>query len=173
MSTEATPVPAHLASEFFVWLWWRSEQQEGRVDLPEPIGPVTVWVDDRLAFRRPDDTKVTAVITGESPSNTLEARAALAGGKVVQELRFGLRRDDREFTATLKAPGLGIGQLKLPQVLSESAADAIRDRVFLYEEFAMVVGGLLTTFAEARTGDAWRSTLLPELREWLAGGASD
>jgi hypothetical protein len=69
------------------------------------VGAIHLWVDDRLAFRRPEDTKVTAVMTGENPAASLEARAALAGGKVLQEIRVGLRRDDREFFFTLKGPG--------------------------------------------------------------------
>lgn len=99
-AAEVTPIPAHVAGELYVWLWWASEQSGGAFDLPDPVGRITLWVDDRLAFRRPDDSKVTAVITGENPSTTLEARAALAGGKVLQELRIGLRRDDREFFVT-------------------------------------------------------------------------
>ena len=78
MSNEATPIPAHLGPEFLLWLWWRSERDEGRFDLDKPVGRVSVWVDERLAFRRPSDQKVTAVLTGENPSTTPEARAALA-----------------------------------------------------------------------------------------------
>jgi hypothetical protein len=125
MSGEATPVPAHLGGEFYLWLWFVSERDSAEFELDKPIGAVQVWVDDRLAFRRPEDTKATAVMTGENPAASLEARAALAGGKVLQELRLGVRRDDREFTATLKGPGVMIGQLKVPQVLSDAPEEAV------------------------------------------------
>ena len=36
-------------------------------------------------------------MTGDNPAATLEARAALAGGKILQEIRVGIRRDDREY----------------------------------------------------------------------------
>jgi len=167
MSAEATPIPAHLAGEFYVWLWWYSEQKEGYFDLDQPVGPVICWVDDRLAFRRPDDTKVTAVLTGENPATTLEARAALAGGKVIQELRIGVRREDREFFATLKGPAFHIGGLKIPQVLSETPEEAVQDRMHLYEEFCLIVGGLLGMFAALRESPRWSSSVLPEIRAWL------
>ena len=169
MSIEATPIPAHTAGEFYLWLWWESEQRGGRFELADPAGMVHVWVDDRLAFRLPDDTKVTAVMTGENPSTSLEARAALAGGKVIQELRLGVRRDDREFFATLKGPAMHIGGLKLPQALSEGEDEAVFDRMFLYEEFVMVLKGLLAVFASRRTSDDWSRDIMPAMRAWLVG----
>lgn len=167
MSAEATPIPPHVASEFLVWLWWASEQDGAQFTLPDPVGAISCWVDDRLSFRRPDDTKVSAVLTGERPSDSLEARAALAGGKVVQELRVVVRRDDREFHATLRSPGLDLGGLKLPDILSEGEDERIYDRMFLYGEFMLVLSGLLQRFAEVRTGPTWAGEVMPALRQWL------
>jgi hypothetical protein len=167
--TEATPIPAHICGEFYLWLWWASEHQASRFDLADPVGTVHVWVDERLAFRLPDDTKVTAIMTGENPANSLEARAALAGGKVIQEVRIGIRRDDREFFATLKGPSLHVGALKLPQVLSEADDEAVYDRMFLYEEFALILKGLLRRFSDVRTASSWSSEVVPAVRTWLVG----
>jgi recombination associated protein RdgC len=167
-ASEATPIPPHLASEFYTWLWWASEQRGGAFDLPDPVGRIIVWVDDRLAFRRPDDSKVTAIMTGENPSTTLEARAALAGGKVVNDLSIGMTRDEKEFSATLKGPELHLTKLKLPQVLSEDANEAVSDRMFLYEEFVFLVSGLVRQYAAERTAPTWSSETLPAMRRWLA-----
>ncbi|MCB9682939.1 MAG: hypothetical protein H6733_15850 [Alphaproteobacteria bacterium] len=167
MSDAATPVPAHLGAEFLLWLWYSSDTGAGRFDLPSPVGRVELYVDDRLAFRQPSDTKATAVLTGEDPAHTLEARAALAGGKVLQDLRFVFRRDDREYTATLRGASLDCIGLKLPQALSENPDEVVNDRMFLYEEFAMVVGGLFDRFATLRTGSAWSKDVVPAVRAWL------
>ena len=99
MSTDALPIPTHLASEFYAWVWWSSEQRGGHFDLGENLGPVDLWVDDRIAFRNPDAQKVAAVLTGENPSTTLEARAALEA--YVHECRQrmrdrGLREHERQ-----------------------------------------------------------------------------
>lgn len=165
--SDTTPIPAHFAGELYLWLWWASEQQQGRFDLPQPVGPVHVWVENRLAFRRADDTKVTAVMTGENPAATLEARAALTGGKVLQELRVGIRRDDREFSVTLKGPGIFLGGLKVPQVLSEEAAEAVIDRMFLVEEVQMIIDGLIQAFTKIRGAAAWEDDTKPAIRAWL------
>lgn len=169
--SDATPIPAHLAGELYLWLWFTSEQQQGSFDLPDPIGRVTLWVDARLAFRRPEDNKPTSVMTGENPAASLEARAALAGGKVLQELRVGLRRDDREFFATLKGPGIHVAQLKVPQVMSDTSEEAVVDRMFLVEEFHLVLEGLITAFAAKRGDAAWGREVLPAMRHWLTGEA--
>lgn len=172
-SNEATPIPPHLAGEMYLWLWWASEQQQGRFELDAPVGAVHIWVDDRLAFRRPDDSKVSAVMTGENPAASLEARAALAGGKVLQDIKIGIRRDDREFSVVLRGPGMYLGGLKVPQVLSEAAEEAVVDRMFLIEEVQFILDGLLRTFAAVRSSSRWRDEVLPAVRAWLTGDAGE
>ncbi len=169
MSGEATPIPPHMAAEFYVWFWWYSENNEGRFNLGDNLGVVYAWVDQRLSFRRPGDQKVSTVLTGENPAASLEARAALAGGKVLQDVRIGMRRDEREFYATLRGPAVHVGALKLPQVMSEGLEEQVYDRMFLYEEFHLVLGAILQQFADMRASSEWKSKVLPELRGWLAG----
>ncbi|MCB9676006.1 MAG: hypothetical protein H6737_12860 [Alphaproteobacteria bacterium] len=166
---DGLPVLPHLAGEFYTWLWWSSEVQGAVFSLPDPVGQIELWVDERLAFRNADDTKVTAVMTGEAPSTSLEARAALAGGKVLNDLRVGIRRDDREFTVTLKGPAMHITGAKLPQVMSEGIDEVLYDRMFLYGELSLVLAALYDTFAEKRVSAAWESEVLPGLRRWIGG----
>jgi len=167
--TEGLPIVPHLAGEFYTWLWWASEQRGAVFALPEPIGAVDAWVEDRLAFRRPDDTKVAAVMTGENPAATLEARAALAGGKVLQEIRLGLRRDDREFFVTLKGPSMHLTGLKLPQVVTEGGEEVLYERIHLVNELVLVLGGLYREFAAVRASKEWQQEVLPALQDWILG----
>jgi hypothetical protein len=164
--SEQLPIP-HIASEFYVWLWWASEQQESRFELAE-LGRIEVWVDERLAFRSPNPSeKVSAVMTGMNPSAFLESRAALAGGKVLQDVRVAIRRDDREFAVTLKGPAMEFQGVKLPQAVSGD--EAIYDRMFLYEELAFLVAGLFRQFSEDRTSARWQAQLLPAIAAWVQG----
>lgn len=162
---EALPIPPHLASEFYLWLWWSTEERATVFDLGGRVGRVDLWVDDRLAFRHPHEAKVTAVMTGENPADTLEARAALAGGKVVSELRLHLRREDHEFTFTLKGPAMDIVQARLPQVV-QGGDEAIYDRMFLYGELSLVLQALLREFAAVRSSPDWEARVLPAIRRW-------
>jgi hypothetical protein len=161
------PVLPHMAGEFYAWVWWRSEEQSGRFDLGEALGKVDLWVDERLAFRNPEDSKVSAVMTGDNPSATLEARAALAGGKVIAELRLGLRRDDREFIFSLKGPAMDLQRMRVPQMV-KGGDEAIYDRMHLYEELFTLVSGLYAQFAAERTSSGWADTVAA-MRGWVHG----
>ncbi|MCA9495147.1 MAG: hypothetical protein KC621_34705 [Myxococcales bacterium] len=171
MSSEAEglPILPHVASEFYTWLWWASEQNGAAFDLPHPVGAIDLWVDERLAFRSPEETKIVAVMTGENPAATLESRAALAGGKVLQEIRLGLRREDREYLVTLKGPAMHLTALKMPQVVVEGGEEVLFERIHLYDEVCFVLAGLLGEFARLRTGDTWQDEVLPSLRDWVLG----
>jgi hypothetical protein len=171
MSEEALPVPTHVASEFYAWLWWASEARESFFDLGGEDGSVEVWVDERLAFRNPNETKVTAVMTGDTPSTTLEARAALAGGKLLNEIRLGFRREDREWVATLKGPLMHLQGVKLPQVLDDKEDEVIYDRMFGYDELCFLLRTLFGEFAAVRTSPEWRGEVMPEIEQWTVGDA--
>lgn len=170
---EGLPIIAHLSSEFFAWIWWTSEQQGSAFELGPPVGQVDVWIDERLAFRAAEDTRVTAVMTGENPSASLEARAALAGGKVLQEVRLGIRREDREFFVTLKGPAMHVTGLKLPAVVTDGDAEVVFERVHLYDELVFVLSHLYRRFAEVRIADDWRSEVLPGLHDWILARRPD
>ncbi len=166
-ATDSLPAPPHIASEFYCWLWWATEVRDGAFDLGGDIGHVSVRVDERLAFRNPNDTKISAVMTGDNPGAQLESRAALAGGKVLQDLRVIVRRDDREFGVTLKGPTLDLQRVKLPQAVDGGGEEALYDRMFLYEELCFVLAALFREFGELRVSPAWRDRVLPAVQAWV------
>jgi hypothetical protein len=168
MSDQRLPTPPNVTSEFYAWLWWTSEQRGGTFDLGGDLGRFDLFVDERLAFRAPGDTKISAVMTGESPGASPEARAALSGGKMLQELRVFLRRDEREYSVTLRGPELHFARAKVPSLLAEGDANVVDDRLFVYDELHFLVGGLFREFARVRTGPEWRREIVPALRSWLS-----
>ncbi len=168
MSAEA--VMEHVACEFLAWVWFESERTGGRMDLGAPLGVVDVWVDERLAFRDSTDDRPRAILTGENPSQTLEARAALAGGKLLRELQLGIRREERDYSVTLKGALLDFCGVKLPPGEAEDES-LIYDRMFFYEELHLVLSKLLQRFAETRTSEDWEQSTKAAMEEWIAGGA--
>ena len=169
-AAEPTPVPPSLASEFYLWLWHGSQERSGRFDLGESGERVELYVEDRLAFRSPGDTKVSAVLTGDNPAETIEARAAVFGGKILQECRVRIRRDDQDYVVTLKGAELHLTRIKLPPFAAESEAEAIMDRMTRYDELAYIVEQLFQVFCEERTSAAWEQSIEPALRAWVQGG---
>ncbi|NOY25895.1 MAG: hypothetical protein GXP62_08495 [Oligoflexia bacterium] len=167
---DPTPTLPHLVTEFFAWLWYASERDGGTFAVGD--GSVfTYWIDDRLSFRLPDEDKARAVLTGESAAATLEARAALAGGKVVRDLRLALKREEREYAVTLRGLHLDLQGAKLPAELkaSDDVSEVLLERMFLVDELWFLVGSLYRRFAAERTSAAWDTDHLPAMRQWAAG----
>lgn len=170
MSEMERPALPHLTTEFLQWLWWASEREEGRMDLGEDAGVVDVWVDQRLSFRGPGEDRARAVLTGENPSAALEARAALAGGKIVLDLQIGVRREGREYSAILRGPHLDLAAAKLPTECKGGEDEVLYERMFLYEDLFFVLRALYRRFAAERASPEWGSVSLAAMREWAGLG---
>ena len=168
---EATPALPHLSIEFFVWLWFASERDGGTMSLPDNIGVIDVWVENRLSFRGLAEEKARAVVTGENASSSLEARAALAAGKVVKDIQLHLRREEREYSVTLRGVNLDISA-KLPPHSGEGEDGLLYERMYLYEDLWFILEGLYHRFALERTHETWGRTL-GALRAWVAGASAD
>ncbi len=169
MSDNAAAMP-HLTAEFFVWLWFASEREGGSINLGDEIGVVDFWIDERMSFRSPDEDKPRAVLTGEDTSTSAEARAALASGKVVRDLQLHLRREEREYTVTLRGPHLDVCGLKFPQHAPDGEDELLYERMYLYEDVWAVIRGLYRVFARERVSREWHTVLLPAVRNFAATG---
>jgi len=160
----------HLSTEFFTWLWWASEHGGGRIDVDGE--EIILWVDDRLAFRLPSEDASRAVLTGADTARAAEAKAALAAGKVIKEVRLRLQWADREYGFTLKGTGLDVGGLVLPALPEDGdEQDRLMVRMEAIEALWAVLGALYRQFAEVRTQAAWTDEVVPAVQAWLAGDA--
>jgi len=168
MNEEVNPALPHLSTEFYIWLWYASERDGGTMKLSEEIGIVDVWIEQRLSFSGLSEQKSRAVVTGENTASSLEARAALATGKVVQELQLHLRREEREYTVTLKGINLDVSGAKLPPHAGEGEDGLLYERMYLYEDLWFIITGLYRRFAAERTASSWTQTL-EEIRAWVSG----
>ena len=171
MSEDVTPALPHLSTEFFIWLWFASERDGGSMMLGEHVGVVDVWVEDRLSFRGLEEERARAVVTGENTASSLEARAALATGKVVRDVQLHIRREEREYTVTLRGVNMDISA-KLPPHSGEGEDGLLYERMYLYEDLWFVIEGLYRRFALERTAASWPTTL-SGIRAWVAGAPAD
>jgi hypothetical protein len=169
MSENPAAMP-HLTAEFFVWLWFASEREGGSLDVGGDVGAMDFWVDERLSFRSPDEDKPRAVLTGENTSSSAEARAALASGKVVRDLQLHIRREEREYTVTLRGDHLDVCGLKFPQHSVEGEDELLYERMFLYEDVWHAIRALYRCFAQERVSDVWHKETLPAIRTFALTG---
>ena len=176
--SEGLPIPSHVGPMFLLWLWWKAEtgngyynfkadESEDDVDI-DTLASIDLWVDERIALRNPDETKVVTVLTGENPSAAPESKVALSAGKVIHELRLGIRRDDREFYFTLKGPSLSLHNAKLPQIITESSGTEVAlDRLALLIELEWVISLLFNDYAHERLSKDWRTDTAKTIVEWM------
>jgi hypothetical protein len=169
MSENPAALP-HLTAEFFVWLWFASEREGGTMDVGEDIGLMDFWVDERLSFRSPGDDKPRAVLTGENTSSSAEARAALASGKVVRDLKIHLRRGENEYSVTLRGDHLDVCGLKFPQHAVDGEDELLYERMFLYEDVWGAIRALYRCFARERVSEGWHRVTLPAIRQFALTG---
>jgi len=160
----------HLSTEFFTWLWWATEQGGGRLTVDGE--EIVVWVDDRMAFRLPSEDASRAVLTGADTARAAEAKAAMAAGKIIKELRIRLQWADREYGFTLKGSGLDVTGLVLPALPDEGdEQDRLMVRMEAIEALWAVLGAIYRQFAAVRTGASWAEEVVPSIQAWLVGDA--
>lgn len=170
MSDDAQPLLPHLAPEFYTWLWFASESAGGIFSLPDADGvPVDVWVDERLSFRNPEAHKMRATVTGENAPQSPEARAALAAGKVINDIQLQLKTDERAYSLTLKGEGMDISGLKLPPHSGEGYHALFYERVYFIQDVYRILELFYVAFARLRTSACWGDVIVPAMREWLLG----
>jgi hypothetical protein len=163
--TESLP---HLATDFFTWLWWTTEENGGRVNVDGE--EIILWVDDRMAFRLPSEDVSRAVLTGADTARAAEAKAAMAAGKILKEVRLRLQWADREYGFTLKSPGFDVGGLVLPPLPEEGdEQDRLLIRMEAIEALWAVLGAIYRKFADLRTSDNWEKEVVPTIQKWLIG----
>lgn len=152
----------HLTTDFLLWLWWRSETQSGRLELGDEL--IDVWVDDRVATRRHDGGGRVARV-GDDASRGSSSVGTLLDGHVVSELRIGLRRQGREYKATIKA-GLLLAGCKLPTECKGADDEVLYERGYLLEDLWFALSLLYRRFAAERIAASWYTEAVPGLAAW-------
>ena len=161
-----------LGRDFLIWLWCKSETNEGRFDLGE-LGTVELWFDGRVTLQSDGDTDIESITCSGQNSRLREARFALTKNKKVTQATLKLIVGDDEWSFTLDSTWLNFKSLKTPQVVRDKRDDPeglFYERVFLIEQPLRVVDALFSSFIKTRTSPEWGTQELPALMEWINQG---
>jgi hypothetical protein len=129
-----------LNKEFLTWLWYFAEQNQGPIEFtPKDLldAPQTkkkssfyLWIDDKIileSIHRGGQKTLQHSIKGGDPSKSPEAGLALLGGKIVKELKLGMRiLPWGDFTATLNGTDLNPRSLTLPKPTDDTSQNQCR-----------------------------------------------
>jgi recombination associated protein RdgC len=161
-----------LGRDFLIWLWFKSETNEGRFDLGD-LGSVELLFDGRVTLQSDGDTYAeTITCSGENPP-LREARFALTKSKKVTQAALRLIVGDNEWSFTLDSTWLNFKSLKTPTVAHDKKDDPdglFYERIFLIEQPLRAIDTLFSAFTKTRTSPEWDTQELPALMEWINQG---
>jgi hypothetical protein len=182
-----------LGRELLVWMWWKSDLFEGRMDVTGH-GECEVWIDDQITLEAAGAKVERSQLRGTSPAASPEAREALRQGKVPTKARISItlpgvartsetrggkaerrttRKDpdpvpeEREFGFVLHAETLALSSVKTPALLQDEIEERFYERMYLLEELDSVLRALVAEFFRLRVSRNWDTEFAPAIRAWV------
>lgn len=165
-----------LGQEFLTWLWWKSEERGGTVNIQER-GDITVVFEKHMLLEVGEGESNEKIICSGLQAELQEARTGLKMGKKLEQARLQIILGDYEFNFTLAAALMEFRSVKLPKTAEmegnendpEEKEGMTLERIYLFEELVKIVDELYKIFIEVRTSDEWRDEL-QKIRAWVKRG---
>ena len=167
-------IKGFLGREFLTWLWYLVESSEESLKVHSTVDRKTyhldLWIEDYLIFESPSSMTHTQTLRGGTPSQSIEATAALKTGKFLKQMKIGMNVEGfGEFTATLTDNDLFPRGLKFTRLHDEGTqfADGLSTRLSMIETFLSILDLLYQDFIAARTKDTWEVQDAKKIRLWI------
>ena len=163
-----------VGQEFLTWLWWKSEERGGTIELPE-VGDVTVAFEKHMLLEFGEGESSEKIICTGLQAELQEARTGLQMGKKLEQARLLIGFNNYEFSFTLAAALMEFRNIRLPKTDGtesdksenpEEVEGMILERIFLFEELIRVVNKMFLMFLQARVGEKWGDELR-KVRDWI------
>ena len=167
-----------LGQEFLAWLWFKSEERGGSVELPGR-GDILVTFEKHMLLEYGEGPESEKLICRGLQTELKEARAGLALGKKPEQARIKIGSGDYEFSITLTAATMEFRSVRLPKTAGASDGDGddhesfegqVLERISLFEEGIDLVNDLFRLFISIRASSSWSDELV-KLRAWVHSGA--
>ncbi|PIE58882.1 MAG: hypothetical protein CSA33_01605 [Desulfobulbus propionicus] len=166
-----------LGQEFLAWLWYKSEERGGTVELPNDGDILVVFEKHMLLEYGEGDTSEKVICRGLQ-TQLREARAGLLLAKKPDQARVRIARGDNEYGVTLTAGVLEFRNVRLPKTAgreregrsTDGVEGQVLERIALFEELIYLVNELFRMFITLRSSSAWDDELI-RIRQWVSEGA--
>jgi hypothetical protein len=159
-----------LGREFLTWLWYKSEERNGIIDVPGSGENEVIFL-HRLVLGSGDGEYSETVVCQGLHADMEEGKEALRRGKKIKEARLRLVKDESRWEFTLKADMFQFQSLKLPTVM-ELEDETDRDgrnleRIYLMEKAVTTMDGLFFAFMQIRRSAQWEADEIPRMEKWV------
>lgn len=157
--------------QFFTWLWFCSEEREGRGADPDG-GEFAFALDGPLVFQREGEGAHETLVRRGAPLLSAEAKTCLLAGKTLRAARLIFARGDREWHAAFDAERFAVRGLRVPEDHASQKnwdpTSRFQQRMQAMEEFIAMLLSLYDRFVEERSDPRrWRATQR-EMQTWAA-----
>lgn len=157
-----------LGAEFLAWLWFKSELDGGRLEVPS--GAFELVFESPLQLVDWVVETESATLKGKSPTEAPEANMALREGKLPRKVVLLFTFGSEETRLTFDSKKFAMSGVKLPAVMStEDADEGFFERMRLLDHVDAVLRELYAEFLRLRLSPLWESELLGVIREWVRG----
>ena len=163
-----------LGQEFLTWLWWKSEERGGSVEVAGR-GDVGVVFEKHMLLEYGEGEANEKLVCTGLQTELQEARTGLKVGKKLEQARIQITMGEYQYNFTLAAALMEYRNVKLPKTAGteqgasdnpEETEGMILERIFLFEELVSVVNDLYRMFLEVRVSDEWAREL-QQVRSWV------
>lgn len=168
-----------LGQEFLAWLWFKSEERGGSVEVPGR-GDVLVVFEKHMLLEYGEGDASEKVICRGLQTELKEARAGLGLAKKPEQARVRLAWGDYEFSVTLAAAVFEFRNVRLPKTAgseeddgrAESLEGRILERIALFEQLTRLVDDLFRMYINVRATRLWNEELV-KIRAWINAGSQN
>jgi recombination associated protein RdgC len=162
-----------LGQEFLTWLWYKSGERGGAVELPG-IGDLTVVFEKHIMLEYGDGDSFEKVICQGLQAELKEARTGLRMGKKLEQARILLARGEYEWNLTIKASRFEFKSVKVPKTMGageeaddpEAVEGRILEKIAMSEEVLHLVDELFRLYLTVRLSESWEAELA-RIRKWV------
>jgi recombination associated protein RdgC len=163
--------PPLLGREFLTWLWFKSEERGGTVQVPG-AGDTEIAFARRVALESGGGEFSESIICQGLHAGLKEGKAAILEGKKVKEARIRLGVGTEKFEFTLKADAFHFQTLRLPEGIEEEEetdkSGSLLERIYLMEKAVKTADQLFSAFLKRRLSPQWSGEEVPRIKKWLA-----
>jgi len=156
---------AFLGREFLTWLWYHTESGRHEVNLGE-LGIYKLYVDDRLVLSSSSGSAHEQALRGGTPAYAAEALVALQLGKLVQEAKFILQDNERQWMWSMRADDLSLRSVRLPTVQAPDASTHMQARIANTQLLVDVVETLFKRYLGVRMSAKFTEEL-QRIQDWM------
>ncbi|MEN9529090.1 MAG: hypothetical protein RI932_963 [Pseudomonadota bacterium] len=156
---------AFLGREFLTWIWYYTESGKHEINLGE-LGIYKLYVDDRLVLSSSSGSAHEQALRGGTPAYAAEALVALQSGKLVQEAKFILQDNERQWMWSMRADDLSLRGVRLPGLQAPDASTHMQARIANTQLLVDVVETLFKQYLELRLSEKFTQEL-QRIQDWM------